>query len=112
MLVVPSKNLKPDCFSFIKSSLLHVFYEEANLLSKVVLKEAFYKNSILKGIFFIEEGEVEVKSGRVIARGWATYGKCKTTGVAWKFKPVPFIRFLSKNSAIWKQFFNDITLNN
>lgn len=34
------------------------------------------------------------------------------SGFGWKFKPIPFIRFLIKNSAVWKQFFNDINLNN
>lgn len=53
-----------------------------------------------------------MKSGRVIARGWTTFGKCKTSGFGWRFKPIPFIRFIVKNSAIWKQFFNDIQLNN
>ena len=73
-------------------------------------KEMFYKNSILKGIYFVEEGEVEVKSGRIIARGWTTKGKCKTSGHGWKFKPVPFVRFLGKYK-VWKQFFNDLKLN-
>ena len=60
----------------------------------------------------MDEGEVEVPSGRIIARGWTCFGKCKVAGVAWKFKPVPFIRFLAKNPSVWKQFMNDLTLNN
>lgn len=49
-------------------------------------------------------------SGRIIARGWTTHGKCKTSGTGWKFKPVPFIRCLGKYK-VWKQFFNDLKLN-
>ena len=45
-----------------------------------------------------------------MARGWTTYGKCKTSGIGWKFKPVQFIRFLGKYK-VWKQFFNDLKLN-
>ena len=53
---------------------------------------------------------MEVKSGRIIARGWTTNGKCKTSGIGWKFKPVPFIRFSGKFK-VWKQFFNDLKSN-
>lgn len=51
-----------------------------------------------------------MKSGRIIARGWTVNGKSKTSGIAWKFKPIPFIRFLGKYK-IWKQFLNDLKLN-
>lgn len=108
---MPAKIIKPECLNFIKSSLLHAYIDEANLISRILTKELFYKNSILKGLFFIDEGEVEVKSGRIIARGWTTYGKCKTSGFGWKFKPIPFVRFIMKNPSIWKQFYNDICLN-
>jgi hypothetical protein len=59
----------------------------------------------------VEEGEVEVQSGRTFVRGWTTHGKCKVIGVGWKFKPMPFIRFLIRNPTIWKQFYTDIKLN-
>ena len=66
---------------------------------------------MLRGIYFVDEAEVEVTSGRILARGWTTYGKARSSGYGWKFKPIPFIRFLIKNPAIWKQFINDIKLN-
>lgn len=94
----------------MKSSLLHTYIDESHLVNRVISKEIFYKNSTLKGIYFIEEGEVEVKSNRIIARGWTVNGKSKTSGIAWKFKPIPFIRFLGKYK-IWKQFLNDLKLN-
>lgn len=110
-MLVPTKIVKPECLNFIKSSLLHVYLDEANLLSKILTKETFYKNSHLRGIYFIDEGEVEVNSGRILARGWTTFGKVKSSGFGWKFKPIPFIRFLIKNPLIWKQFMNDIKMN-
>jgi hypothetical protein len=42
--------------SFLKSSLFHVYAEQANLLSRVISREIFYKNSTVRGIYFIEEG--------------------------------------------------------
>lgn len=71
----------------------------------------FYKGSKFKGIYFIEEGEVQSTSGRVVARGWVTNGKCNNSGYGWKFKPLPFFKFIAKNYNIWKQFINDLTLN-
>jgi hypothetical protein len=76
-----------------------------------MIREEFFRGLVIKGIYFVEEGEVSVKSGRIIVRGWTTYGKCKVSGFGWKFKPIPFIRVLIRNSTIWKQFFNDILLN-
>lgn len=95
----------------MRGSLLHVYAPDVNLLQKVILRENFYKNSTLKGIYFVEEGEVESGGGRVIARGWLTNGKCKTEGYGWKFKPLPFIKAIAKSDHIWKQFLNDCTLN-
>ena len=110
VMVIPSKSYKYECSSFVKSSLLHIYLDESPILSKIMSKELFYKNSILKGIYFVEEGEVEVKSGRIIARGWTTNGICKTSGHGWKFRPVPFMRFVGKYK-VWKQFLNDLKLN-
>lgn len=111
VMVVPSRILKPECIEFIKSSILHSYVDEAALLNRVIQKELFYKNSVLRGIYFIDEGEVEVPSGRIIARGWTCFGKCRVSGYGWKFKPIPFIRFFAKNPSIWKQFLNDLDLN-
>ena len=93
---------------FLRGSLLHVFSQEVNLLQKVMFRENFYKNSLLKGLYFVEEGEVESGGGggRVIARGWVTNGKCKTEGYGWKFKPLPFVKAIAKSDHIWKQFLN------
>jgi hypothetical protein len=52
---------------------------------------------MFKGIYFIEEGEVESTSGRIVARGWVTNGKCRSSGYGWKFKPLPFLKFIAKN---------------
>lgn len=88
---------KPDCLSLIKGSLLHVYQQNINVIHKIVTKEIFYKNTHFKGIYFVESGEVEVKSGRIVARGWVTNGKCKNSGIGWRFKPMPFVKFISKN---------------
>lgn len=37
---------------------MHVYMDEAHLLNRIMTKELFYKNSILKGLYFIDEGEV------------------------------------------------------
>lgn len=65
----------------------------------------------MRGIYFIEEGEVESTGGRIVARGWVSNGKCKSSGFGWKFKPLPFLKALARNEHIWKQFTNDLTLN-
>lgn len=95
----------------MRSSLLHVYHEESLLLGRIMHRELFHKNIIIRGIYFIEEGEVEATSGRVIARGWVTNGKCKNSGYGWRFKPFPFVRFLARNALVWKQFLNDIISN-
>ena len=97
--------------SFLKATLLHVYLEQANLMHKIASREVFYKHTLIKGIYFIEQGEVESTGGRVIARGWATNGTCKSEGYGWKFKALPFIKSIAKNEQIWKQFLNDLTLN-
>jgi hypothetical protein len=35
--------------------------------------------------------------GRVVARGWVTNGKCRSSGYGWKFKPLPFFKAIVKN---------------
>lgn len=54
---------------------------------------------------------MESTGGRIVARGWVSNGKCKSSGYGWKFKPLPFLKSMAKNEHIWKQFTNDLTLN-
>lgn len=112
VMVIPVSLPKQEhLFEFLKSSLLHIYLEYINVLSKVIIREQFYKNSVIKGIYFIQEGEVQSSGGRVVARGWVTNGKCKAQGYGWKFKPLPFFKSLAKNQYVWKQFVNDLQLN-
>lgn len=54
VLVVPvSLPKQENLFEFIKSSLLHIYLDHLNVLSKVIFREMFYKNSLIKGIYFI-----------------------------------------------------------
>jgi hypothetical protein len=54
VLVIPVSLPKQDSlFEFLKSSLLHIYVEHINVLSKVIFRELFYKNSVIKGIYFI-----------------------------------------------------------
>lgn len=112
ILILPLALPKADhLFNYVKGSLLHIYIDEINLLSKLIFKETFYKNSVVKGIYFIDQGEVESTGGRIVARGWVTNGKCKSEGFGWKFKVLPFMKSILKNEHIWKQFINDLTLN-
>jgi hypothetical protein len=108
VMIVPVKLPKPDCFDFVMSSLLHTFINDVYLLSKFMAREAFYPNSVLRGVYFVEEGEVEVISGRKMTRGWTTNGRCRTPGFGWKFKPMHFMRIITKSATVWKQFHNDL----
>lgn len=76
-----------------------------------MFRELFYKNSCIKGVYFIQEGQVESTGGRIVARGWVTNGKCRSEGYGWKFKVLPFVKSIAKNEHIWKQFTNDLALN-
>lgn len=61
----------------------------------------------------MEEGEVETKSGRIVARGWVINGRCKSITQVWRFhKVMTFFKYILCNENIWKQFINDIKLNN
>lgn len=112
ILVLPIPIPRPDyLMNFLKGTLLHIYMEQVNLLSKIIFREVFYNNSHVKGIYFIEEGEVESTGGRIVARGWVTNGKCKSEGYGWKFKLLPFLKSIAKNEHIWKQFLNDLTSN-
>ena len=71
--------------------------DQAVLLSRISSKIVMHKNTKLKGINFVEQGEMQVTSGRVVARGWVTTGVCKNSGIGWKFKPFPFLKFLAQN---------------
>ena len=45
---------RPDLLiNFLKGTLLHFLVEQANLLSKVMFRDVFYKNTVIKGIYFI-----------------------------------------------------------
>ena len=60
----------------------------------------------------MEEGEVETKSGRVVARGWVIGGKCRSTSQVCKFtKIMAFFKYVLDNENVWKQFTNDLKLN-
>jgi hypothetical protein len=83
--------------NFLKATLLHVYADQANLLMKIASREVFYKGSTIKGVYFIEQGEVESTGGRVVARGWVTNGKCKSEGYGWKFKTLHFFKSIAKN---------------
>jgi hypothetical protein len=98
ILIIPVPLPKSDnLLNFLKGSLLHIFIDQVSLLNKIVFKENFYKNSTIKGIYFIEQGEVESTGGRIVARGWVTNGKCKSEGYGWKFKVLPFMKSITKN---------------
>ena len=56
VMLIPFKIMKPECLDFIKSSILHTYVDESQLLSKIITKEIFYKNSVLRGIYFVDEG--------------------------------------------------------
>ncbi len=46
----------------------------------------------------MEEGEVETKSGRVVARGWVINGKCRSTTQVCKFtKIMAFFKYVLDN---------------
>jgi hypothetical protein len=75
-----------------------------------VRKNVFYHNSELKGINFVEEGEVDCK-GRNIARGWVISGRAKTAGYAWQFPPIFFFKYIATNPSVWKQFVHVMDLN-
>jgi hypothetical protein len=54
ILVIQTPHPRPDqLINFFRGTLLHVLVEQANLFSKVIFPEIFYKNSFLKGIYFI-----------------------------------------------------------
>ena len=57
ILVLPIPQPRPDLMmNFLKGTLLHVYMEQANLVNKIAFREVFYKNSTIKGIYFIEQG--------------------------------------------------------
>lgn len=59
VMVIPvSLPKQENLINFLKSTLLHIYLDHANVLNKVISRELFYKNTIFKGIYFIEEGEV------------------------------------------------------
>lgn len=80
------------------------------LFGQAVQKNVFYRNYELKGINFVDEGEVDCK-GRNIARGWVIQGKAKSAGYSWLFPPIFFFKYVAKNPAVWKQFVHDMDLN-
>lgn len=54
VMVLPSNYPRQELLiNFLKSSLLHVYVDQSNVLSKVMFRETFYKNSIIRGIYFI-----------------------------------------------------------
>jgi hypothetical protein len=53
-MVLPVKfPRQEELVNFLKGTLLHVYLEQANLLSRVLSREIFYKNSVVRGIYFI-----------------------------------------------------------
>ncbi len=57
VMVLPVNYPKQEqLITFLKSTLLHIYAEQSNLLNKLMSRETFYKNSIVRGIYFIEEG--------------------------------------------------------
>lgn len=90
-------NQKPDNIEFLKSSTLHSYIDQAQLLMRISSKILLRKGANIKGIIFIEEGEVQVTSGRIVARGWVTNGTCRNSSAVWKFKPMNFVKFIAKH---------------
>jgi len=58
MVVPVSLPKHENLINFLKSTLLHIYLDYVNVLSKVISRELFYKNTTFKGVYFIEEGEV------------------------------------------------------
>jgi hypothetical protein len=111
VMLLPVKLPKPECFDFVMSSLLHAFTCDVYLLSKIMVREVFYRNSVLRGVYFVEEGEVKVASGRIVTRGWITNARGRVSGFGWKFKPMHFMQVIAMNHSVWKNFYNDLELN-
>lgn len=47
---------KPENIEFLKSSMLHIYLDYAVMISRICSKIIMRKNTVLKGINFIEEG--------------------------------------------------------
>lgn len=87
-----------------------MYLNDTLLFSQTVKKHPFYRGYEIKGIHFIDEGEVDCK-GRNIARGWVVQGKAKSAGFSWLFPTIFFFKYVAKNQVIWRQFVHDMDLN-
>lgn len=54
VLVIPVPLPRPDqLLAFLRNTLLHVYVEQAQLINRITIRENFYKNSVLRGIYFV-----------------------------------------------------------